>query len=253
MLFFDFLTVLSALVCIAQNSLLASAQDSSVVPSSVPSSVPSMSPTVNPSGSFKVPSSVPSVFPSVGSTTSALSFKALSGLWLVENNPMPDANGTPYYKNASCYRVLFQYLNDDALLYVDQFNVGSASGPLTIGDWGFVLNLSPTGGVQDFNLTWVNEDPYFKVSVNVSQVGPLNSAGLYSWILIQWLDSPYVTNLNSEAALYVREPSYFKNGSHVSELRQIANFNNLSISSLINSSHFEGCNFTQSLWDIEVN
>lgn len=249
--FVSLILVLSVFVCIMQNTVMVSAQDSSMAPSSVPSATPSVNPSGGSAAPSSAPSTVPSSFPIVSSTASALSFKALSGLWLVLNNTT-NADETSYYNNASCYRVSYQYLSDETLVYVDQFNVGSASGPLTIGDWGVILKIPPTGDAEDLNLTRVNVYPYFTVSVNVVEVGPLNSAGLYSWILIKEIDSPNVTDMTLEAAsLYVREPSYFKNGSHASELQQIANLNILSISSLMNPLQFEGCNFTRSLWDIE--
>jgi hypothetical protein len=180
-------------------------------------------------------------------TASALSLKALSGRWLSLNSPK-NADGTSYYKNASCYSASYQYLDATTLLVIEQFNFGSATGPLAFGDWGFLINLLPTGGLNDFNLTFINQFPHFVAWQNVSLVGPLNTAGIYTWAVMEW---PSEGGANSWS-LFVRDLAHFQNGNHASELQQIANFKNLNVSSVINPSEFEGCNFTQSLWEIKV-
>lgn len=180
-------------------------------------------------------------------TASTLSLKALSGRWLSLNSPT-NADGTPYYKNASCYSASYQYLDTTTLLFLEQFNFGSASGPLVFGDWGFLVKLSPTEGIDDFNLTFINQFPRIVGWQNVSVVGPLNAAGLYSWAVMEW---PSGGGPNAWS-LFVHDIDYFKNGSHASELQQVANFKNVNISSIINPIEFEGCNFNQSLWAIKV-
>jgi hypothetical protein len=174
-------------------------------------------------------------------TADALSLKALSGRWLSLNSPK-NADGTPYYKNASCYSASYQFLNISTLLYVEQFNLGSTTGPLTIGDGGFLLK-----GFQAFNLTVINQFPHHVVGwQNVPLVGPLNTVGVYSWSIMEW---PSGSGL-SAWSFFVRDLAYFQNGSHASELQKIANFTKLNISSLIVPSEFEGCEFNQSIWGL---